>query len=209
MTDKFTSIENLYENRFLNFYHMDALTDSGRAFDYFFVSRNGKDRIRILTGSDKPEGCVIYPLLKEDPEKIILIRQYRYPLGRFIYELPAGLIEEGETPTQAAIRELKEETGYELEPVTGDEMWNRPFYMGAGYTDESSATVFGYAKGSTVRTPEDTESISVIVADKAEVRRIIRQEQVSLRMAFLCMNFLNSDPRDPFAFIRNCEEKPE
>ena len=207
MADKFTSIENLQANRFLNFYHMDALTDSGRAFDYFFVSRNSKDRIRILTGSDKPEGCVIYPLLKEDPGKIILIRQYRYPLGRFIYELPAGLIEEGESPEQAAIRELKEETGYVLKPVKGDEMWNRPFYMGAGFTDESSATVFGYAEKSTVCAPEDTESISVIVADKAEVRRIISQEQVSLRMAFLCMNFLNSDPRDPFAFIGNCEEK--
>ena len=35
MADKFTSVENLYSNRFLNFYHMDALTDTGRAFDYF------------------------------------------------------------------------------------------------------------------------------------------------------------------------------
>ncbi len=203
MADKFTSVENLYSNRFLNFYHMDALTDTGRAFDYFFVSRNSSDNIKVRTHSDKPEGCVIYPLLRDDPGKIILIRQYRYPLGRFIYELPAGLIEEGESPEQAAIRELKEETGYVLEPVKGDEMWNRPFYMGAGYTDESSATVFGYASdiaGSSA--PEDTESISVIIADKAEVRRIISTEQVSLRMAFLCMNFLNSDPRDPFAFLR-------
>lgn len=203
MADKFTSIENLYANRFLNFYHMDALTDTGRAFDYFFVSRNSSENIKVLTHNDKAEGCVIYPLLKDDPEKIILIRQYRYPLGRFIYELPAGLIEDGESPEQAAIRELKEETGYVLEPVKGNGMWNRPFYMGAGYTDESSATVFGYATGTgALSAPEDTESISVIAADKAEVRRIISTEQVSLRMAFLCMNFLNSDPADPFAFIR-------
>ena len=92
MADKFTSVENLYSNRFLNFYHMDALTDTGRAFDYFFVSRNSSDNIKVRTHSDKPEGCVIYPLLRDDPGKIILIRQYRYPLGRFIYELPAGLL---------------------------------------------------------------------------------------------------------------------
>ena len=104
MTDKFTSIENLYENRVLNFYHMDALTDSGRAFDYFFVSRNDKDNIKVLSGKTFSEGCVIYPVLKSDPEKIVLIRQYRYPLGRFIYELPAGLIERGESPEQAAMR---------------------------------------------------------------------------------------------------------
>ena len=134
---------------------------------------------------------------------IILIRQYRYPLGRFIYELPAGLIEAGETPEQAAIRELKEETGYILEPVSGDPTWNRGFYMGAGYTDESSATVFGYATADgCVSMPEDTESISVVTADKAEVRRILREEQVSLRMAYLCMNFLGSEESDPFRFIK-------
>ena len=203
MAGKYTSIENLYNNRYLNFYHMDALTDSGRAFDYFFVSRNKKEEIKVVTGENRPEGCVIYPLLKDDPEKILLIHQYRYPLGRYIYELPAGLIEPGETPAQAAVRELKEETGYELTPVTGDPMWERAFYMGAGYTDESSAAVFGYASGDPdMRALEDSESINVVIADKAEVRRILREEQVSLRMAFLCMNFLKADPADPFAFLR-------
>ena len=206
MAEKYTSIENLYNNRYLNFYHMDALTDSGRAFDYFFVSRNNSENIRIVTGSDAAEGCVIYPVLKDDPEKIILIRQYRYPLGRFIYELPAGLIDPGESPEQAAVRELKEETGYVLEPVHGDEMWNRAFYMGAGFTDESSATVFGYAVGDPgARALEESESISVLTADKAEVRRILKEEQVSLRMAYLCMNFLKADPDDPFAFLKTGE----
>ena len=206
MAEKYTSIENLYNNRYLNFYHMDALTDSGRAFDYFFVSRNNSENIKIVTGSDAPEGCVIYAVLKDDPGKIILIRQYRYPLGRFIYELPAGLIEPGEDPGQAAARELKEETGYVLEPVRGDEMWNRAFYMGAGFTDESSATVFGYAVGDPEAcAPEESESISVLTADKAEVRRILKEEQVSLRMAYLCLNFLRADPADPFAFLKTGE----
>ncbi|MBP5607735.1 MAG: NUDIX hydrolase [Lachnospiraceae bacterium] len=203
MADKYTSIKDLFSNRFLNFYHMDALTDSGRAFDYFFVSRNNKENIKAVTGRTFAEGCVIYPILKSDPGKIILIRQYRYPLGRFIYELPAGLIEADETPEQAAIRELKEETGYTLEPVSGDPVWNRGFYMGAGYTDESSAAVFGYAVGDNIiSAAEDTESISVVIADKAEVRRILSEEQVSLRMAYLCMNFLRSDESDPFRFIK-------
>ncbi len=204
MVRKYTSIEDLYSNRFLNFYHMDALTDSGRAFDYFFVSRNKKEDIKAVTGENRPEGCVIYALLKDDPGKIVLIHQYRYPLGRYIYELPAGLIEPGETPSQAAVRELKEETGYELMPVKGDPMWERAFYMGAGYTDESSAAVFGYASGSPENMAlEDSESIKVVTADREEVRRILREEQVSLRMAFLCMNFLKADPADPFAFLRS------
>ncbi len=44
--------------------------------------------------------------------RILLIRQYRPPAQRFVYEFPAGLMDAGETPEQAAARELREETGY-------------------------------------------------------------------------------------------------
>ncbi|MCR4641593.1 MAG: NUDIX hydrolase [Lachnospiraceae bacterium] len=200
--DKFRSIETLQKNRFLNFYHMDALTDTGRAFDYYFVSRNPPEKIKARTGENRAEGVVICSLLKSDPERIVLIRQYRYPLGDWIWELPAGLIDPGETPEQAAVRELREETGYRLEPVSGDEAWSRPFYMGAGFTDEACCALFGYASedGEKGR-PEETESIRVLTADRKELRHILRTERVSLRMAYLCMNILNSDPGEPFAFL--------
>src|SRR4029077_10442407 len=42
----------------------------------------------------------------------LLLRQYRLPARRFMWELPAGRVDEGETPLQAAKRELVEETGY-------------------------------------------------------------------------------------------------
>ncbi|KAH9040443.1 NUDIX hydrolase domain-like protein [Lactarius pseudohatsudake] len=51
------------------------------------------------------------------PISTVIIEQYRPPIGKFIVELPAGLIDDGETPEQAAIRELREETGYEAEGV--------------------------------------------------------------------------------------------
>jgi ADP-ribose pyrophosphatase len=43
---------------------------------------------------------------------IVLQKQYRPPLDKVVIEIPAGLIDAGETAQQAAIRELKEETGY-------------------------------------------------------------------------------------------------
>lgn len=97
---KYTNIHKLSDNKFLNLFHLDALTDSGRPFDYFFVSRRKADNIKLLTGDSAAEGVVIYPVLREDPEKIVLIRQYRYPLGDHLYELPAGLIDEGRRPTR-------------------------------------------------------------------------------------------------------------
>ena len=70
-----------------------------------------KKELKIYTKDSLAEGVVIYPILKEDQDKIVMIRQYRYPLDDYLYELPAGLIDEGETPEEAAIREMMEETG--------------------------------------------------------------------------------------------------
>lgn len=55
----------------------------------------------------------VVPLLA--PDRILLIRQFRYAVGRFLWELPAGLVEPGEPPLKAARRELEEETGYRAE----------------------------------------------------------------------------------------------
>lgn len=200
---KYKDIRPLFQNRHLNFYHMDAMTDTGKTFDYYFASRNSKDCIKAVTGSEKAEGVVIYPVWREEPDKIVLIRQYRYPVGDMIYELPAGLIDEGEDASLAAVREMKEETGFTLDVYEdGEDYYRRPFYMGAGYTDEACQAVFGYADGAQNRQAlEETESIRVMLADKREVSRILTEEKVSLRMAYLMMNFLRSDPKDPFAFL--------
>lgn len=202
--DKFTAVRKLTDNRFLNLYEMDALTQSGAPFHYYFASRNGEAELPLYTGKTKSNGIVIYPVWKEDTEKIILIRQYRYPIDRWIYELPAGLIDEGETPGQAAIREMKEETGLLFEPYTGgDSAFRRPVYLGAGMTDETSTSVFGYATGDISKCfQEDAERIEVVLADKKEIRRILREEEVSLRAAFLLMNFLQAEGKEPFGFLQ-------
>lgn len=201
--DKFTAVRKLSDNRFLNLYEMDALTVSGSPFHYYFASRNKDEELPLYTGETRSNGIVIYPVWKEDTGKIVLIRQYRYPLDRWIYELPAGLIDEGESAEEAAIREMKEETGLVFEPyVGGDPAFRRPVYLGAGMTDETSTSVFGYAVGDkSKRYQEDAERIEVVLADKAEVRRILKEEDVSLRAAFLLMNFLQMGKENPFGFL--------
>lgn len=205
---KYTSIHKLSDNRFLNLFKLNALTDAGRAFDYYFVSRRKEEKLKLYTKDIQAEGCVIYPILKEQPDKIVMIRQYRYPLDDYLYEFPAGLIDEGETAAQAAIREMKEETGLNFEVYEGgEEAYRRPFFMGAGFTDESCQAVFGYANGKVNQDKiEDTETIQVLLVDQKEAQRILREEKVSLRAAYLLMHFVHSNAQFPFDFLLQNEK---
>lgn len=68
-------------------------------------------------------------------------------------------------------------------------------------TDESCATVFGYCQGQpTSRHQEASEDIQVVLADRAECRRILQQEHVAIMCAYMLMHFIAS-AGDPLAFV--------
>ena len=95
-----------------------------------------KDKIELSTGQEsfrevvKHSGGVVILAKKED--KIILVKQFRYPMKEVLYELPAGKLEIGEDPFEAAKRELEEETGY-----CANKWTDLGFvYTSPGYSDE-------------------------------------------------------------------------
>ncbi|MCS7126555.1 MAG: NUDIX hydrolase [Aigarchaeota archaeon] len=59
---------------------------------------------------EHPGAVAVLPITSNN--KVILIRQYRYPLNKWVMEVPAGTIEVDESPEECALRELEEETGY-------------------------------------------------------------------------------------------------
>ena len=66
--------------------------------------------------AEHPGGAVIVPML--DAKTVLMIRQYRYPVKDYLYELPAGKLDRGEEPAACAARELEEETGYSAGRLT-------------------------------------------------------------------------------------------
>lgn len=199
---KITNIKKQTDNRFLNIYELDNIHKSGRKGKYFVASR-AKDieSLKISTGKNNPDGVIIYALAGEKKDKVVLIRQYRYPINDYIYEFPAGLVEEDEDYVLAAGREIFEETGMKFAAMTVPEGYNRPFFTTIGMTDESCATVFGYCDGEpSSEHQEDSEEIEVILADKAEVKRILKEEKIAIMTAYMLMHFIKDD--EAFGFLK-------
>ena len=74
-----------------------------------------------------PGGAVVVPV--KDDGKIILVKQFRYPLQKTLIELPAGKLDKGEDPLICATRELEEETGYRAKEIKKlGEIYTAPGY---------------------------------------------------------------------------------
>ena len=198
---KINHIEKLTDNRFVNLYHMDATSVHDTPVSYFVASRaKTTETLKAVTHQNNPDGVVIYSVYGEKHDKVVLIRQYRYSIADYIYEFPAGLVEPDESYHEGAVREMYEETGLTLHPITVQEGYQKPYFTTIGLTDESCATVFGYAEGTISNAAEEaSEEIEVVIADKDEVRRILREEKVALLCAYMLMHFLADD--EPFAFL--------
>ena len=195
-------VRPLTENRFLNLYELDARTRSGSAIRYYVASRaKGTDRLKAVSGHRDADGVILYGVYGEEKDRLVLVRQYRYPLGDYIYEFPAGLVEPGENMMEAGIREMFEETGLTFTPVEGGEC-SRPFFTTVGMTDESCGLCFGYCSGiPTAVNQEDTEDIQVVLADRAECRRILKEENVAVMCAYMMMHFIATEG-DPLYFLK-------
>ena len=121
---------------------------------------------------EHPGGVVI--ACQPAPDRIILIRQYRYPVDEEILELPAGRLEAGESPLLAAQRELAEETGYRAEN------WKElsRMYSAPGFCDEIlylyRATGISFVGAS----PDEDEEIEVLDLPLIEFWKLVADGKI-------------------------------
>ena len=202
---KIRSVTKMTDNRFLNMYHLDAENRLGGDVNYYVASRASEAaQMKLVKKDDTPDGVAIYSLYGEKRDRIVLVHQYRYAIDDYIYEFPAGLVEKKEDYHDAAVRELREETGLKLELLNVPGYMEKPLYTTIGMTDECCAMVYGYASG-TICTDgeEDSEEIEVVLVDRKEAKRILKEEKVAMTCAYMLMHFIASE--DPFYFLK-CDE---
>lgn len=199
---RITKIIQETHHRFLNLFCMDVRHRNGEASEYYVASRaKSVTDLKAVTHRNEPDGVSIYSVYGEQKDRVVLVRQYRYPLGDYVYEFPAGLVEPGEAMTDAAVREFHEETGLHLKVVLADDMYTKPRFTTVGMTDEACGMVYGYASGvPDNRFEESSEDIQVVLADKKEVRRILQNENVAMMCAYMLLHFLKSEG-DPLGFV--------
>lgn len=115
LTEKRLSGETMFEGTILNV-HRDTV-----------ALGDGSQAVREVI--DHAGGVCVLALDEED--HVLMVRQFRYPFGRVLREIPAGKLEWGEEPLDAAIRELREETGaVAKEWQSLGELYPTPAYCG-------------------------------------------------------------------------------
>ena len=107
-------------------------------------------------------------------KRILLVRQYRVPARAYLWELPAGKLDAGETPLQAARRELVEETGYRAKH------WKKlvTFYPSPGFVAEKMTIFLATGLTAGEATPMDDERIETRWFAGQEIEQAIRSGKI-------------------------------
>jgi ADP-ribose pyrophosphatase len=148
---------------------------NGKVFDL------ERDRVKMPNGREvtvdivrHSKSVVLLPL--PSPREVILIRQYRYAVNRYLWELPAGSVDEGEEPEAAAVRECHEEIGQVPETVVR----LASFFPTPGFCDEEMLffRLSGLSVPAEAAALDEDEDIEPRTFTIAEAREMVRRGEI-------------------------------
>ncbi len=160
--------------KFVTLFAVSYLDRKGNTKRWHMVSRGEQPKC-ITKENRRPDAAIIVPYHRGE-QKLVVIREYRVPIGDYQYGFPAGLLDPGEDFAVAAGRELHEETGLDLVKVY---RYSPAIFSSAGITDESITMVFAEVEGTpSIHKNQDSEDIEIYLMDRQEVRDLLHRSGI-------------------------------
>lgn len=179
---KFQKIEKKNCGKFITRYDVTYETKEQQKKVYEMISRNPHITSYEELHGKEPDAVVII-VTDETGERILLNKEFRLAVGDWVYNFPAGLIDGGEKPEEAAKRELWEETGLELFSV--DNILGTS-YSAVGFSNEMNVCVLGKARGEFHASISDVEEIEAGWYSKEEISKLLKEEKFAGRTQAYC-----------------------
>lgn len=193
MKNKVENLETLAQTKFLSLYNANYTNKGGNKKTWTIATRKTKEALeeQFFSGKeDKVDAVVILAYHKEE-RKLVAIRQFRIPLNNYVYELPAGLIDNNDDIISTVKRELKEETGLDLEEVT-EEKIGQKLYLSPGMTDESVSLVYCTCSGKVSdENLEEDEDIETVLLSREDAIKILNSgERCDIKFFMALQSFI-------------------
>lgn len=186
---KFKGLTKREEGKFITRYDITYETVDNKEKVYEIISRQKNlESFEALHG--KAADSVVIIATDESGEKILVCKEFRLAVGDWVYNFPAGLIDEGEEPIDSAKRELREETGlelYEIEDFIG------PSYSAVGFSNEVNVCVVGKARGEFHESTSTVEEIEPNWYTKEQIRELLKTSRFAARTQAYCYLWSKQD----------------
>ena len=178
---KLTKIVKQTDNKFLNMFVAEYRGKINS--NYFFASRRSEQDLQKINFVDAVKVLPYIPKTNE----IVFIKNFRYVVNDYVYEMPAGLVDKGEDSLVAAKREVCEEIGAEIKSIK--KVTNVGF-TSVGLTDETMETYFAEVELNSNQNLDDDEIIEIVKVNLNDVENFLNSHTVDCITALMLKLFL-------------------
>lgn len=178
-------VKKLTDRKWLNMFEV-TYKDNDGLIRYEMVSRH--DLPEVIKPSLNPDAVHIIPYSYVNGSMMVyLIKEFRYPVGDYIYAVPAGLVNKGENSKDSAIRELEEEIGAE---VINIERTETSSYSSVGMTDERAEMFEAEVKLNKSQHLDRGEKIEILPVKLEELEALLESEKFGARSKYGLRSFV-------------------
>jgi len=181
---KFIKLEKVKDGKYLKNYELTYLNKAGREKKFEIVSRK-----ELKTTEDLGKSASGVSIVAIYEGKLLLLHEFRMGVNKHIYNLCAGMIEEGETIEECIERELFEETGLRVKQIR---TILPPSYAAVAISDVKTYIAFADVEGEISDHTSDNEDIKAAFYSKEEVKKLLDTKEFSSRAQMAAFFFANS-----------------